>query len=779
MSAGTISIQNNAAAVAGDGTAFTAELAAGDFIVITTGGVTYTLPIKSIERDTALTLTRNYSGPAVTGAAWTAMPRDTLNRISGQIAADTAYAIRQRVLEIDNWYQLLEVNGDVTIKMADGSSYTGPSWLKLIDVMKELQIDELIPIAEQIRADAKQVAEDKPVIVQAKEDAEAAAAAAAVSEGNAVTSESNAAESASTASTKANEAAESAKQAAASNPQLALQKSLNLQDLADRAAAWLNVRPVGSTPLAAAAVNDGDAPQWLQVQNLVSAGTGGPTMNGVMNYHVGEAVQWETRAYYPPNCLPRDGQIVNRADWPELWAWAQKTSPITDAAWLADVTKRGSYSTGDGSTTFRLPDWNGVQSGSIPGVFFGGGAGTNDKLLALNAAPDFGGSFGSDMAGVAWLAATSASGGFKVTAYQTNNIFHPTSGFDKYSGYGLWEFKGSYSNAAYGRNNATEVAPNRVYGVWLVRASGGFVAANTTWDVVNALTAAPGVSTTNYGGVVNSTLKVGTADYGKAGLRTVVTNSSTGVKTVSAEVLVSDSTGSTTTTKVIKLGTVDGLTGGAVTSPIGRSGISNASYDSLYNNNRNLGHWSEQMNAPGTGYLYPHISLKLFTPGVNAGVFTWSGLTNTGGPQYVLSYTTEANTTPCMWRFDSATGNGIAANGSWVNGASDERAKYEIEELKDAYGALDGIKARTWRMNTKAGKGRFGIGVLANGLYDQFPEATLYAGDLEMDDGTTLKDALTVQAGDSGVTVAVLTAVMQDMVKRMADLEAKLKALTE
>ncbi|HAT3951838.1 TPA: hypothetical protein I9Y43_000365 [Kluyvera ascorbata] len=241
MSAGTISIQNNAAAVAGDGTEFTAELAAGDFIVITTGGVTYTLPVKSIESDAALTIARNYNGPAVTGAAWAAMPRDTLNRISGQIAADTAYAIRQRVLEIDNWYQLLEVNGDVTIKMADGSSYTGPSWLKLIDVMKELQIDALIPIAEQIRADAKQVAEDKPVIVQAKDDALAAASAAAVSEGHATTSEVNAGASAATATQKAEEAAESAKQAAASNPLLALQKALNLQDLADKNEACNNL----------------------------------------------------------------------------------------------------------------------------------------------------------------------------------------------------------------------------------------------------------------------------------------------------------------------------------------------------------------------------------------------------------------------------------------------------------------------------------------------------------------------------------------------------------
>lgn len=132
MSAGTLTLTNNSAAVKGSVTAFNNELVAGDFIVVTVGGVTYTLPVKTIETGTALTLARNYNGPTVSAGAWTAMPRDTLNRISAQIAADTAYAIRQRVLEIDNWYQLLEVNGDVTIKMADGSSYTGPSWLSVV-----------------------------------------------------------------------------------------------------------------------------------------------------------------------------------------------------------------------------------------------------------------------------------------------------------------------------------------------------------------------------------------------------------------------------------------------------------------------------------------------------------------------------------------------------------------------------------------------------------------------------------------------------------------------
>ncbi|HFK2694869.1 TPA: hypothetical protein ACG1DO_004732, partial [Kluyvera ascorbata] len=88
---------------------------------------------------------------------------------------------------------------------------------------------------------------------------------------NAATSEDNAASSASTASTKADEAAESARQAAESNPANYLLKDNNLQDLADRAAAWLNVRPTGATPLAADAAGDEDAPRWKQVKDFIAS----------------------------------------------------------------------------------------------------------------------------------------------------------------------------------------------------------------------------------------------------------------------------------------------------------------------------------------------------------------------------------------------------------------------------------------------------------------------------------------------------------------------------
>lgn len=567
MSAGTISIQNNTAAVAGDGTTFTTELSAGDFIVATIGGVTYTLPVKSIESDTALTLARSYNGPAVTAGAWTAMPRDTLNRISGQMAADTSYAIRQRVLEIDNWYQLLEVNGDVTIKMADGSSYTGPSWLKLIDVMKDMQIDQIIPIAEQIRADAQQVADDKTVIVQAKDDAEAAAIAAAASEENAATSEDNAASSASTASTKADEAAESARQAAESNPMLALQKSLNLSDLEDRDESWMNVRPTGATPLAADAVGDEDAPRWKQVKDFIAS---------------------------------------------------------------------------------------------------------------------------------------------------VRNVL-------------------------------------------------------SSWSVINSLTVAPGVSTTTYGGDVNSTLKVGTADYGKAGLRAVVTSDASGVKTVGAQVVVTDSTGSTSTQKVINLGTVDGLTGGSISGTTLFTDYRDFPGSTVFGGMATWGFNQGTVHQQRAVNVYPQIDyadnlLHYFfqiingAGGASAGVFAMH-----------------------------ENGSANAYNGQWVNG-SDIHIKDGVERIENPLELMPQIKGCTWSLKAN---GNFGIGFIAQDVEKVFPGAVTESYCPQtFPDGTKVERVKALSAGDVAAalhheSILQLMDIMKEAITTIAGVttdesaKAALEALAE
>lgn len=308
-----------------------------------------------------------------------------------------------------------------------------------------------------------------------------------------------------TAKTDAEKARDKAKEYADSiDPLSFLKKENNLQDLADRAAAWLNVRPIGSTPLSADPVNDYDATTKRWVENLVGAGITGPTMNGIMNYGVGVAVSWISRAYIPPYLQPLDGQLLEREKFPDLWMHAQQHGVISDADWLADQTKRGSYSDGDGQTTFRVPDWNGIQGGSIPGVFFKGGSGTYDKVMALNAAPNIKGTVTPMYPNVSHIPLEDLGGAITNIAIETNGYSYPRNVAPGVAFRRGIQFDASLYHPSYGRNGATEVVPNRVSGVWCVRANGSFVAANTSWNVINGDEKAPDAGTVVSGGEVIS-----------------------------------------------------------------------------------------------------------------------------------------------------------------------------------------------------------------------------------------------------------------------------------
>ncbi|MGO2975598.1 phage tail fiber protein [Hafnia alvei] len=132
MSAGTITLTHNSAAVTGAGTAFTTDLKAGDIIASVVGGVTYTLPVKTVNSAASVTLIKNYDGPTQAGAAWYAIPRDAMNAITAQLAADTAQALRGLNYDKQNWQQVFSGTGTITVRLPDGSSYTGPAWNSFI-----------------------------------------------------------------------------------------------------------------------------------------------------------------------------------------------------------------------------------------------------------------------------------------------------------------------------------------------------------------------------------------------------------------------------------------------------------------------------------------------------------------------------------------------------------------------------------------------------------------------------------------------------------------------
>ncbi|MDW3570955.1 tail fiber domain-containing protein [Enterobacter asburiae] len=128
MSAGTITLTNGSAVVGGSGTSFTTELAAGDFIVSTVGGVSYTLPVKSVESNAQLTLVSNFTGPTQAGAAWSAVPRVALNMVTAALVAQSAEALRGLNYDKQNWQSIFSGTGNVTVTLPDGTTWTGPAW---------------------------------------------------------------------------------------------------------------------------------------------------------------------------------------------------------------------------------------------------------------------------------------------------------------------------------------------------------------------------------------------------------------------------------------------------------------------------------------------------------------------------------------------------------------------------------------------------------------------------------------------------------------------------
>ncbi|HBM7598575.1 TPA: tail fiber domain-containing protein [Enterobacter asburiae] len=135
MSAGTITLTNGSAVVGGAGTSFATELAGGDFIVSAVGGVSYTLPVKTVDSNTQLTLVINFTGPTQSGAAWSAVPRIALNMVTAALVAQSAEALRGLNYDKQNWQSIFSGNGNVTVTLPDGTKWTGPAWNSITTIL--------------------------------------------------------------------------------------------------------------------------------------------------------------------------------------------------------------------------------------------------------------------------------------------------------------------------------------------------------------------------------------------------------------------------------------------------------------------------------------------------------------------------------------------------------------------------------------------------------------------------------------------------------------------
>lgn len=488
------------------------------------------------------------------------------------------------------------------------------------------------------------------------------------------------------------------------------------------------------------AVGDYDAVTLRQLRNS-GGGSGGPTMSGISNFGIGDFRLVDSRAFIQSNDVTSDGQLLSRADYPELWAYAQLLTPVTDADWLSDPQKRGKYSLGDGSTTFRVPDRNGVQSESVSGLYARGDGGNsaNNGTVQQNAAPDITGSIGANV----WSAYGSPTGAL----YAATPVADVPLGSGTTPAYYVG-FRAGLSNATYGRDNTTEVRTNNFIGVWVIRAHGGFVAANTSWSVINSDTVLPNIGTSINGGSVLSEYKVGTNVEGSASFKMV------GVvgAAYSARITVSNKTSGSSKT-------FDFLSDGNLSIP-----------GSLLTLEGNIEAKNQLISRGGRIVLVGNSSQGhsfIDFNGIDGSTIYGRLYSERDGDITISTSTAGANKKYFQFLKDGSA----TSPGGWIN-SSDIRIKENIEPIKNPLDKMRNIKGVSWKLKNG---GKVGFGFIAQDVEVDFPSAISVSGDMEMEDGSLVKDVKSVNT--YGVAAALHHEAILELMKQVEDLKKEVSEL--
>ncbi len=489
------------------------------------------------------------------------------------------------------------------------------------------------------------------------------------------------------------------------------------------------------------AVGDYDAVTLRQLRNS-SGGSGGPTMSGISNFGIGDFRLVDSRAFIQSNDVTSDGQLLNRADYPELWAYAQLLTPISDADWLADPQQRGKYSLGDGSTTFRVPDRNGVQTGSISGLYARGDGGnsSNDGTVQQNAAPDITGSVGANI--------------WSVYGDPTGAMFAADPALNIPLGAGTTPalsvgFRAGLSNAAYGRDNTTEVRTNSFIGVWVIRANGGFTAANTSWSVINGDSVAPGTGTKIVGGEIRSDYNIGDSMHIRSSMRADGNYGQRGGGVWRIE----DYQG--------KSAEISFNLGGELVVPTYTRGVGSGFIASSKLGSD--GQWPTTSPA-----FICELTGRVGNPGTPGAVFSMSMAENVGVDSFGILRFSGAGVN-VDWLFNQF-GSAIAP-ANWVSN-SDIRIKKDIAKIEEPLEKMKKLHGYTWR---RLDGGQFGIGFIAQEVQDIYPELVYTGPDRTLPDGTVVKGVLSPDS--TGIAIGLHHEAILALMEQIDTLKAEIAEL--
>ncbi len=492
------------------------------------------------------------------------------------------------------------------------------------------------------------------------------------------------------------------------------------------------------------AVGDYDAVTLRQLRNS-GGGSGGPTMSGISNFGIGDFHLRDSRAFIPAFEVVSDGQLLNRADYPDLWAYAQLLSPIEDSEWVSNIYQRGKYSKGNGTTTFRVPDRNGVQSGSIQGLFGRGDAGSSGSngVVSDSGAPNITYASPHTMVTLASAPGQVATNGAIQSITSTDDVA-PVGAGGKYIS---TNFDASRSSSIYGRS-PYEIVPRNFIGVWTIRAHGGFTAANTYWSVVNSDTVLPNTGTSISGGAILSEYKVGTNVEGSASFRMAGTVGST----YSARITVSNKSSGDGKS-------FDFLSNGDLSVP-----------GSLLTLEGNVEAKSQLISQGGRIVLVGNTDQsQSFVEFNNNNGYTVNARIYSERDGDITLSTSTAGVNPKYFQFFKD--GSASSSGGWIS-SSDIRIKENVEPIKNPLDKMRNIKGVSWKFKNG---GRAGFGFIAQDVEIDFPDAISISGDMEMEDGSLVKDVKSVNT--YGVAAALHHEAILELMKQIEDLKKEVAEL--
>lgn len=259
MAAGTLNVTNNSKAVTGSGTNFT-SLKAGDFLTLVVGQVPYTVAIESVQSNTALTLVLPFDGPTSTGLAWSSVDRDTMSLATMGVTVQAQKALRLMIADENNWRAIFGDAEQISVTLPNGTVMQGMSWGYLSSLLKDVDPVEMRNLQQQAETAKNQAVTAKGQAESARDAANTAKTGAETARDQANNAKTDAqtakgqAEAARDAANTAKTGAETARNQAQGyrdeaegfknqiNPALFVQKSQNLNDVADKAEARANLQ---------------------------------------------------------------------------------------------------------------------------------------------------------------------------------------------------------------------------------------------------------------------------------------------------------------------------------------------------------------------------------------------------------------------------------------------------------------------------------------------------------------------------------------------------------